>query len=114
MTTIETLDSHRARDSVETQSTEQTGSGSPRLILSLECRRPTVPGYRLMMDRLDEIIVARDTSRRIERNKRTATVYVSDFQVSRQHLAIRRLAAGWRLDDLGSKNGTAVNGERVD
>src|SRR5262245_19734032 len=73
MTTIETLDSQRARDSVDTQSTEQTEVGSPRLIMSLECRRPTVPGYRLMLDRVDEVIVARDAARRIERSKRSAT-----------------------------------------
>jgi transcriptional regulator of acetoin/glycerol metabolism len=113
MTTIETLDSRYARDSSSDHRADRAAPGSPRLLVVLECRRPTALGCRLMLDRLDEVIVARNPTGRIERNLRSATLFVGDFQVSRQHLAVRRTQAGWRLDDLGSKNGTAVNGERV-
>ena len=114
MTTIETLDSRLTRDSSsEHHLTERLSPGSPRLIVALECRRPTALGCRLMLERLDEVIVARNQAGRIERKTRSATVYVGDFQVSRQHLAIRSAPNGWKLVDLGSKNGTAVNGERV-
>ncbi|HSS00486.1 MAG TPA: sigma 54-interacting transcriptional regulator [Kofleriaceae bacterium] len=129
MSTIETLDSRFARDSSSDRRRDRVATETPRLVVVLECRRPTALGCRLMLDGLDEVIVARHTSgsgptaeplgsmtrgRRIERNMRCATVFVGDFQVSRQHLAIRRVAAGWQLVDLGSKNGTAVNGRRVD
>jgi DNA-binding NtrC family response regulator len=114
MTTIETLDSRCSRDSSsERHLAQRLAAGSPRLIVALECRRPTALGCRLMLDRLDEVIVARNPTGRIERNQRSATVHVGDFQVSRQHLAIRRTPAGWQLTDLGSKNGTAVNGAPV-
>jgi transcriptional regulator of acetoin/glycerol metabolism len=114
MTTSETLDSRGSRDSsTERHVTERLTLGAPRLIMALECRRPTVLGCRLMLDRLDEVIVARNPVGGIEHNQRSATVNVGDFQVSRQHLAIRKSPKGWQLVDLGSKNGTAVNGEQV-
>lgn len=39
--------------------------------------------------------------------------YPDDAGLSRQHLALERTAGKWVLRDLGSKNGTLVNGERV-
>ncbi len=40
-------------------------------------------------------------------------VALTDAQVSRRHAEIRREARGYRLVDLGSMNGTQVNGVRV-
>lgn len=40
-------------------------------------------------------------------------VFVPDMRVSRQHARVRRAAEGWLLEDLGSNNGTFVNGVRV-
>ena len=34
--------------------------------------------------------------------------------VSRRHAEIRRGASGWSIRDLGSTNGTIVNGARLD
>lgn len=45
---------------------------------------------------------------------RECDVVVSDANVSRQHAELRRTAAGWQLYDLGSTNGTRVNGRQVD
>lgn len=39
--------------------------------------------------------------------------YPDDAGLSRQHLALERTSGKWVLRDLGSKNGTLVNGERV-
>lgn len=36
-----------------------------------------------------------------------------DTTVSRLHAVLERFAAGWSVRDLGSRNGTFVNGERV-
>jgi len=33
--------------------------------------------------------------------------------VSRRHARLDRTAEGWRLTDLGSSNGTFVNGRRI-
>ena len=38
-------------------------------------------------------------------------VTVEDATASRHHVVFERLAAGWAVQDLGSTNGTLVNGE---
>ena len=38
---------------------------------------------------------------------------VSETTVSRRHAILRRTSSGWELSDLGSSNGTFVNGARV-
>ena len=40
--------------------------------------------------------------------------YPDDSGLSRQHMAITRIATGWQVEDLGSKNGTVFNGERLE
>src|SRR6202142_2727033 len=39
--------------------------------------------------------------------------FPEDNGLSRQHLALERDGDGWALTDLGSKNGTMLNGARV-
>ncbi len=41
------------------------------------------------------------------------TVLLTDTGVSRKHVGIRKVSAGYELADLGSTNGVYVNGERV-
>jgi DNA-binding NtrC family response regulator len=43
----------------------------------------------------------------------TAGVFLPDNRLSRSHAAIARTDAGWTIRDLGSRNGTFVNGEQV-
>jgi predicted component of type VI protein secretion system len=43
----------------------------------------------------------------------TNDVVLGDAEVSRQHARITRTPAGYMLEDLGSTNGTFVNGERL-
>jgi pSer/pThr/pTyr-binding forkhead associated (FHA) protein len=43
-----------------------------------------------------------------------ADVTLEDSLVSREHVTISRDEAGWMVRDLGSRNGTFVNGRRVD
>lgn len=40
--------------------------------------------------------------------------YPDDAGLSRQHLALVRANAQWHVEDLGSKNGTLLNGKRVE
>lgn len=41
-------------------------------------------------------------------------VELSDPDVSRRHAVLRQIDSGLAIEDVGSKNGTFVNGKRVD
>jgi pSer/pThr/pTyr-binding forkhead associated (FHA) protein len=43
----------------------------------------------------------------------TNDVVLADSNVSRRHAELRRSGEGWHLVDLGSTNGTAVNGRPI-
>lgn len=59
------------------------------------------PGQLLDID--DEIVIGREGDLRLE-----------DPQVSRHHVAVRPVAEGVEVEDLGSRNGSFVDGERVE
>jgi len=48
------------------------------------------------------------------RSSHNELCYPEDAGLSRQHLAIVRAGDGWAVEDLGSKNGTMLNGTRVE
>jgi len=49
----------------------------------------------------------------IGRDAQSDHVLADDVLVSRQHALFRRTAGGWCVQDLGSSNGTFVNGQRI-
>ena len=49
----------------------------------------------------------------IGRSQDTTLRLTDDTEVSRLHAVIEKVASGWSVRDLGSRNGTHVNGERV-
>jgi hypothetical protein len=65
-----------------------------------------VPSNRLMFP------PGTDTSFTIGRDQR-CDLYIADMTVSRLHARLDRGADGWMLSDLGSSNGTRVNGWRL-
>jgi DNA-binding NarL/FixJ family response regulator len=63
------------------------------------------PGPELIALGGERVTIGKDDS--------SDVVIGSDATVSRLHAALERYASGWCLRDLGSRNGTFVNGERV-
>ena len=60
------------------------------------------PGRKLTLT--DEAVCGRS---------RSVTLHLDDAQVSRRHARVRRRGTGYLIEDLGSRNGTTVNGERI-
>ncbi len=53
----------------------------------------------------EQIIIGRDIS---------SDILLCNDSISRRHAEVVRSAEGWRVRDLGSSNGTFVNGQRID
>jgi DNA-binding NtrC family response regulator len=87
---------------------------SPRLIVVLDRRAPGQPGMRVSLAGLRSLEVARGSIRLMSHAPAgAATLFLIDHELSRQHARLVRAAGGWEIHDLGSKNGTLVNGESV-
>ncbi|MBI3182190.1 MAG: FHA domain-containing protein [Myxococcales bacterium] len=52
----------------------------------------------------DEVVVGRAADNQVS---------IPDTSVSRKHVLLRKLASGWAASDMGSGNGTLVNGEAI-
>jgi hypothetical protein len=89
----------------------------PFLYLVIEGERPLSGGARFSLEDLDEVLagrVASGSDRQIIRGvvdrKRRLTIRTSGTYHSKDHAIFRRTAVGWAVEDLGSRNGSAVNG----
>jgi sigma-B regulation protein RsbU (phosphoserine phosphatase) len=70
------------------------------IIRNIDGKNVTVP-----LDR-DRITLGRSSANEL--------CYPDDAGLSRQHLALTRLGEQWQVEDLGSKNGTVLNGKRIE
>jgi pSer/pThr/pTyr-binding forkhead associated (FHA) protein len=75
----------------------------PRVALLIVTQGPNA-GARFLLD-LDVISAGRSAD---------SDIFLDDVTVSRAHAEFRRLGDSFAVVDLGSLNGTYVNGERVD
>jgi DNA-binding response OmpR family regulator len=80
--------------------TEHTQRETPYLI----AQSGPLQGERWVLQR-DQLLIGRGPE---------CDIVVPDRQISRQHARLRRTDAGVQVEDLGSKNGTHVNGVRLE
>jgi pSer/pThr/pTyr-binding forkhead associated (FHA) protein len=69
-----------------------TGSGSPEKLVETS------------LHKRDAVVIGRGNE---------CDVVIHDMKASRQHCKLTRQATGFLLEDLGSRNGTFVNGTRI-
>jgi MoxR-like ATPase len=86
---------------------------APRLIVAFSWEKPLVPGLRISLDATKEVHLGRGTRRDVRRCGALIDLRLDDDPLSRRHAALRRVPGGWELEDLGSKNGTRVGGDRL-
>ena len=81
----------------------------------IPCPRTTVPAYLEVWRPEGAQLIALDETRlTVGRAATNDVVLASDGKASRLHAALERLPAGWCIRDLTSRNGTFVNGARID
>ena len=107
-----------------TISAEEAGTKEPRerhqagLFLALECERPMAGPARYLLGDVQEVSIGRGLARRARLEgsgtARRLELTLPDPRVSTVHLRIRRAGGGWELSDAGAKNGTVVNGGKVE
>jgi DNA-binding NtrC family response regulator len=85
----------------------------PRLLVVFEGRNPLALALRLSLAGLEDVQIGRGGSRKWKRSGRQLELQLNDYEISRQHVRLQRHPDAWELIDLGSKNGTSVNGVRA-
>jgi DNA-binding NtrC family response regulator len=88
------------------------------LFVVLEGPRPLAGGARFTLEGVDEIHIGRGDDRAAtvegQRGERRLTLTLPSPSLSRLHARLKRAPLGWYLEDAGSRNGSYLNGERVE
>ena len=86
----------------------------PYLFLEIECERPLLGPARHLLAGVDRVRLGRGGQRMAQRGSDQALeVSLPDGWMSKAHAELSRERDGWTIRDLGSKNGTLVDGEIV-
>lgn len=94
------------------------GRDEPHLFVVLECDRPTAAGARFGLEGVGRVVIGRGTARAARREAKdgviTLHLEVPGRSMSRSHARLVRWHGQWVLEDLQSKNGVFVDGQRVE
>lgn len=86
---------------------------SPALYLALEGARPLGRGVRFSLAQATELRVNRGPRRAVTALGTVVTLELADPRISGRHARLIRRGVGWFLEDLGSTNGTFLDGALV-
>ena len=87
---------------------------APYLFLEIECERPAVGPARHLLAEVECVRLGRGPRRMARKvGDGVLEIDVPDGWMSKAHAELTREKDGWTARDLGSKNGTLVDGERV-
>lgn len=90
---------------------------APCLFVVMECERPQAGGTRHSLAHIDRVVLGRGPSRSAERIVddcvRTLDVRIPDPRMSSRHASLSREGTEFVLEDLGSRNGTRINGSPI-
>ena len=83
------------------------------LFVVMECDRPSAGSSRHLLRGVEEVSIGRGDDRVAKRALPQLHLSLPSARVSSKHARVSRTNAGWQLEDLGSRNGTRVNGATV-
>ena len=88
-------------------------SAKPFLFIALRCDRPMEHGARIPIHDADVVWIGRGKALSVNRHGRELRIDMLDPRMSSKHLRLESVLDGWIAEDLGSKNGTLVEGRRI-
>src|SRR2546421_7432472 len=106
-----------ASQTISRELTPSASGGVPHLFLGLVCDRLSVPSIRICLRGVEEVSIGRgDLNRGGERSAGEARLALSipDDRMSGDHARLRRVMGRWIVEDSRSRNGTLLNGRRID
>src|SRR6266481_646267 len=93
------------------------GADKPYLFLAFKCDLPLEGGARFSLEGADVATVGRGGCLQMQRGQEggatTLKISVPDGRMSSLHARLQRVLGSWVVEDLGSKNGTLIDGKRV-
>ena len=106
-----------ASQTISRELTPPASGGVPHLFLGLVCDRLSVPSIRICLRGVEEVSIGRgDLNRGGKRSAGEARLALSipDDRMSGDHARLRRVMGRWIVEDSRSRNGTLLNGRRID
>src|SRR5947199_1496980 len=91
---------------------------SAYLFLPLRCDRPPDHGARFSLDGIDIVELGRSDRLRAERTSENGAtelhIGIPDHGISSVHARLEKVLGTWMLEDRKSKNGTQLDGKRIE
>ncbi|HEY5923168.1 MAG TPA: sigma 54-interacting transcriptional regulator [Kofleriaceae bacterium] len=84
------------------------------LVRVLDYERPRLPSSMHRVAGLDEVTLGRGERDDVVRTAQTLALAVADPRMSQQHARLVCAAGRWTIEDCGSRNGTFVDGAKLD
>ena len=85
----------------------------PFLFVALRCDQPLSRGARFAIGDAAAVVIGRATALSVKREERELHIGLPDQRVSATHLKVESVLGSFVARDLGSKNGTFVDGRRI-
>src|SRR5215813_978111 len=84
------------------------------LIVAMDCQAIGAPPEGMSLAEINTVAIGRGDERRLVVDAGTARLELNDQWISHSHARLERRGDRWTLEDEGSRNGSWVNGERIE
>jgi len=84
------------------------------LFVVMQADRPLEGGARCVLNGMEHVEIGRGATRCLSVKGPRLSIELPDLRVSAAHAALGRVLGSWAIEDCKSRNGTFVNGERIE
>ena len=84
------------------------------LFVVMQADRPLEGGARCVLSGMEHVDIGRGQTRCLALKGRRLSIELPDLRVSAAHAKLEKMLGSWAIEDCKSRNGTFVNGERIE